>query len=153
MRARRAAAQGDVVDIEDEDDDDRKITDAAPQGNDDGLALELGSDFSLFASKQAPFNRFSEEAVRASPLKYWQCMSLESKKFGIVAQIVISLKAGSCSVERVNSHQKHIMASKRASLDFKRVNRDMNIRMNLKTLRKLRGTSSGSRAGKRSKQD
>ena len=66
-------------------------------------------------------------------------------------QTFMSLKSGSCSVERANSHMKHIMNPKRAALDIKRVNRDMNIHLNLRTLRLLKRTSNGSHAGNRVK--
>lgn len=126
----------------DEKSEDLKENVDDEEENNDALALEFGSDFSLFISNQAPYNRFCKDAVR---------LKFDSEKFGVVAMVIVTLTAGSCSVERVNSHQKYVMDSKRASMDFRRVNRDMNIRINMKTLRKIRGTSSGSRASKRAK--
>ena len=48
-----------------------------------------------------------------------------------IAAVKLSVRAGSCFVERDNMHLKHIPRTERCSLEPRRVNRDTKIRINL----------------------
>ena len=66
---------------------------------------------------------------------------MQSKRLAITSQIVLSVRAGSGSVERSNNHFKHIFPPERASLHHRRVNQDTKICINLKQLRKVNNTT------------
>ena len=105
------------------------------------MSLKLTADYADFLRRVTPFNKFSDAQIRLAPLLYWKAMSRRHPELAKVAEVALSVSAGSCSVERANSHQKQIMDPQRASLDHRRVNRDMKIRLNLQKLRKIEGTS------------
>ena len=65
---------------------------------------------------------------------------MTSVKLSKIAEVTLSSRAGSCAVERSNSHLKHILRPERCSLDPRRVNRDTKIRINLAKLREIKDT-------------